>query len=169
MTAATLAQDGWCLTFTSPVPIYRATGRVPHSWDVRADWRADYPRCSAVMTEGFPVLERFPVWFYNLPPANDTQPAEKSDCPPNVTLHLELDGFLQPGEPGVFQVLAGEDVRATVEVDGAAIPQDVSTSGVTIGPGTPPPEDRGSAWRGPTGAFSRGGTGATSGPPPWRR
>jgi len=135
-TAATVAQDGWCVTFTSPVPIYRATGRVPHSWDVRADWQADYPRCSAVMTSGYPVLERFPVWFYNLPPANDTQPAEKSDRPPHVTLRLDLDGYLQNHEPGVFQLLTGEDVEATVEVDGTGVANAALLSGFTLAPGT---------------------------------
>lgn len=135
LTAATVTQDGWCLTFTSPVPIYRATDKVPHSWDVRADWTADYPRCSAIMTSGFDVLERFPVWFYNLPPANDTQPAEKSDRPPNVVLRLDLDGYLQNDSPGLFQVLSGEDVQATVSIDGVVQPAQVTGEGVTVPPG----------------------------------
>ena len=135
LTAATVTQDGWCLTFTSPVPIYRATDKVPHSWDVRADWTADYPRCSAIMTSGFDVLERFPVWFYNLPPANDTQPAEKSDRPPNVVLRLDLDGYLQNDSPGLFQVLSGEDVQATVSIDGVVQPSQVTGEGVTVPPG----------------------------------
>ena len=136
LTAATVTQDGWCLTFTSPVPIYRATGQVPHSWDVRADWRSDPPRCSAVMTSGFDILERFPVWFYNLPPANDTQPAEKSDRPPNVVLRLDLDGFLRNHEVGVFRVLTGDDVDAVVSIDGIEVPAEVSKAGVTLPPGT---------------------------------
>ncbi len=135
LTAATVTQDGWCLTFTSPVPIYRATGTVPHSWDVRADWRAPVPRCSAVMTSGFDVLERFPVWFYNLPPANDTQPAEKSDRPPNVVLGLDLDGYLQNHAAGLFQVVIGEDVEASVSIDGVVQPAQVTASGVTVPPG----------------------------------
>lgn len=133
--AATVTQDGWCLTFTSPVPLYRATGTVPHSWDVRADWRSDPPRCSAVMTSGFDVLERFPVWFYNLPPANDTQPAEKSDRPPNVVLRLDLVGYLQNDSPGLFQVLSGPDVEASVRIDGVVQPAESVVSGVTVPPG----------------------------------
>ena len=135
LTAATVTQDGWCLTFTSPVPIYRATGKVPHSWDVRADWLADYPRCSAIMTSGFDVLERFPVWFYNLPPANDTQPAEKTDRPPNVALRLDLDGYLQNDAAGVFQVLVGDDVEASVSIDGVVQPAQATGAGVTVPPG----------------------------------
>ncbi|MGH9382941.1 MAG: hypothetical protein ACRD2N_01410, partial [Vicinamibacterales bacterium] len=49
-TAALLAQDGWCLRFESPVSLYRGDVRVPHSWDIRADWRSRVPQCSAVMT-----------------------------------------------------------------------------------------------------------------------
>jgi len=135
-TTVTVAQDGWCLTFTSPVPLYRATGSVPHSWDVRADWLADDPRCSAVMTSGYDVLERFPVWFYNLPPANDTQPAEESDRPPNVVLRLDLEGYLQNDRPGVFQILSGEDVQVSVEVDGVAIATADVVAGTTLAPGT---------------------------------
>lgn len=135
LTAATVTQDGWCLTFTSPVPLSRATGQVPHSWDVRADWRTAVPRCSAVMTSGFDVLERFPVWFYNLPPANDTQPAEPSDRPPLVTLRLDLDGYLTNHTAGVFQLLSGEDVEASVRIDGVMQSPQAMVSGVTVAPG----------------------------------
>ncbi len=135
LTAATVTQDGWCLTFTSPVPLSRATGRVPHSWDVRADWRSEHPRCSAVMTSGFETLERFPVWFYNLPPANDTQPAEKSDRPPHVVLRLDLDGYLQNDTAGLFQILIGEDVEASVSIDGVVQSAPATGSGVTVPPG----------------------------------
>ncbi len=135
LTAATVTQDGWCLTFTSPVPLYRDTGQVPHSWDVRADWRSAPPRCSAVMTSGFDVLERFPVWFYNLPPANDRQPAQPSDRPPNVVLRLDLDGYLQNESAGLFQVLIGADVEASVSIDGVMQSTEATTSGVTVPPG----------------------------------
>jgi hypothetical protein len=43
------SMDGWCLRFMSPVALYRATGYVPHSWDVRADWRTPVPEWSAKM------------------------------------------------------------------------------------------------------------------------
>ncbi len=135
VTAATVAADGWCATFISPVPLYRATDRIPHSWDVRADWLATTPRCSAVMTQGYSELERFPVWFYNLPPANDTQSAQESDRPPNVTLRMTLDGFLRNAEAGVFQVRSGEDMATTADVDGVAVPAGMLASGLPLDPG----------------------------------
>ena len=107
VTAATLAQDGWCLRFESPVPLYRDMGGIPHSWDVRADWRSPVPRCSAIMTRGYDRLESFPAWFYNLPPVLIGQPAEDSDRPPLVKLRLDLDGFLHAAEPGTLQLNTG--------------------------------------------------------------
>ena len=92
LTAATLPQDGLCVRFTTPSPIYRESLVVPHSWDIRADWRAATPTCSAIMTDAYPSMLRFPVWFYNLPPADVGRQATDADLPPNVTLAMSLDG-----------------------------------------------------------------------------
>ena len=133
-TAFALQQDGWCLRFTSPAPLFVNQERVPHSWDARADWRSEVPRCSAVMTHGYDVLERFPVWFYNLPPNNFQQPALEADRPPNVTLRLDLDGYLENSQPGLFSIVAGDDVDLTVAVDGAGVTGAV-TAGIRLAPG----------------------------------
>ena len=87
LVANSVSMDGWCLRFVSPVPLFRATGYVPHSWDVRADWRTPVPECSAIMRRCYTVLEEFPVWFYNLPPVLEGFPAEESDRPPLVRLN----------------------------------------------------------------------------------
>ena len=47
--ALTLQQQGWCLAFTPVKPMVRESTGKPHSWDIRADWLADDPVCSAVM------------------------------------------------------------------------------------------------------------------------
>ncbi len=133
VTAATLAQDGWCLRFTSPVPLYRDMGTVPHAWDIRADWLAEVPRCSAVMTHGYPDLYSFPAWFYNLPPALIGQPAEDSDRPPLVTLRLDLDGFLYVQAPGTLRLNTGRDVTARIDVDGQAIAPDSAGMAIAAG------------------------------------
>lgn len=133
VTAATLAQDGWCLRFTSPVPLYRDMGAVPHAWDIRADWRTPVPNCSAIMTRGYDRLDSFPAWFYNLPPAAIGQPALDSDRPPLVSLRLNLDGFLHAESAGTLQIKTGNDVSARISVDGGApVP---SSSGAEIEPG----------------------------------
>ncbi len=133
VTAVTLAQDGWCLRFTSPVPLYRDMGTVPHAWDIRADWRVAVPRCSAVMTHGYQDLYSFPAWFYNLPPSLIGQPAEDSDRPPLVTLRLDLDGFLHAAAPGTLRLNTGRDVTARVIVDGEAVAAD--PAGIAIAAG----------------------------------
>jgi hypothetical protein len=133
-TTVVLAQDGWCLRFTSPVPLFVNQERVPHSWDARADWRSDVPRCSAVMTHGYDGLERFPVWFYNLPPNNFNHPAQPADRPPNVTLRLDLDGYLENSQPGLFSIATDEDVHVTVDVDGADV-TDAIAAGIRLAPG----------------------------------
>ncbi len=132
-TAAVLVQDGWCVRFTSPVPLYLDDVRVPHSWDVRADWRSPVPRCSAVMTEGYWIIERFPAWFYNLPPVDPGSSAALPHRPPNTTPQLDVDGYLYADEPGLFQVSMLEDVHATVSVDGVAVAD--PADGVTVSQG----------------------------------
>ncbi len=131
--AAVLVQDGWCVRFTSPVPLYLEDVRVPHSWDVRADWRSEIPRCSAVMTEGYWILERFPAWFYNLPPVDQGSSAAPQHRPPNVNLELDVDGYLHTDEPGLFQVAMLEDVHAKVFVDGVEVAD--PATGIAVSPG----------------------------------
>lgn len=133
-TGAALVQDGWCVRFSSPTPLYLDDLRVPHSWDVRADWRSAQPRCSAVMTEGYATLDRFPVWFLNLPPADPGTSNAAPDRPPSATLQLDVDGFLHAAEPGVFQVSMSEDVQAAVRVDGVDVAD--PAAGVMVAPGT---------------------------------
>jgi hypothetical protein len=132
---AALVQDGWCLQFTTPQPLYRNMGLVPHAWDVRADWRSPAPRCSAVMTRPYPSIDRFPIWFYNLPPAVLEEPATEADRPPRVTLKFALSGFLNVRQPGVFQLGAGEDVRASGRLDGVEVSSEVLAAGLPVPPG----------------------------------
>ena len=69
--ALALQQQGWCLTFAPPKPMVRDSTGKPHAWDVRADWRADDPACSAIMTRSYHDTRELPVWFFNLPPPDD--------------------------------------------------------------------------------------------------
>ena len=134
--AAAVVQDGWCLRFTSPTPLFVNQERVPHAWDVRADWRSDVPRCSAIMTRGYPTIDRFPVWFYNLPPANWLEPAKENERPPFVTVAVDVHGYLQTGGAGTFRVRVGQDVAMTATIDGAAIDAGALASGVSLPAGT---------------------------------
>ncbi len=133
--AAVVVQDGWCLRFTSPTPLFVNGEHVPHAWDVRADWRSDIPRCSAVMTRGYPRIDRFPVWFYNLPPANWLEPAKESERPPFVTVAVDVHGFLRSAKAGSFRVGVGEDVTLAVTIDGDRIDDRILMGGVDLSSG----------------------------------
>jgi hypothetical protein len=136
MLAVSLVQDGWCLRFTSPVPLFVNQERVPHAWDIRADWRSDPPRCSAVMTRGYESIDRFPVWFYNLPPANFSEAARAHDRPPLVTVAIDVDGFIQSDRSGVLRIVSGTDVRLSARIDDEAVEAAALAAGVTVAPGT---------------------------------
>jgi hypothetical protein len=142
-TAAALTQDGWCLRFTSPVPLFVNGEHVPHAWDVRADWRSDVPRCSAIMTRGYASIDRFPVWFYNLPPANWLQPAKETERPPHVSVAIDVTGSLGAETAGVFGVATGDDVSISAVIGGEAYDQAALAAGVALTAGTHPVTIRG--------------------------
>ena len=112
-TALTLAQDGWCLRFVPAEPYVKEQTGAPHSWDVRADWRASDPTCSAIMTRSYQELSEFPVWFFNLPPPNDSWPGPR-DRPPGAKVAMTASGFLHPFTPGTLQILTSPDATAVV-------------------------------------------------------
>jgi hypothetical protein len=134
-TSAVLVQDGWCLRFESPVAIFVDDLRVPHAWDVRADWRTHPPRCSAIMTSGYASLNEFPAWFYNLPPDNFRNPSRVEEQPPHVTPKISLDGYLTAGADGVFQLRSGEGVAIVTTVNGQVVDAAAVKQGIPLSAG----------------------------------
>jgi hypothetical protein len=135
LTAATLVQDGWCVSMVPSRPYAADATGAPHSWDVRADWHAADPACSAVMTRAYHQLSEFPAWFFNLPPANNEWPVPL-DRPPGATVGMTVNGFLHT-RGGVLQIVTGPDVAAALRVDGVDAPRgDAAGGGVTLMPGT---------------------------------
>ncbi len=127
--ALALVQDGWCVRVLPSKPYARDAGALPHSWDVRADWRAAEPACAAVMTHAYHGLLEFPVWFFNLPPPNDNLPAP-DDRPPGARLRMTVQGFLYAPRDGILDVAAADDVNAELYVDGAALGRAAITRGL---------------------------------------
>ena len=117
--AATLAQDGWCARFVTAAPLVRDSSGAPHSWDLRADWRAPDPVCSAIITRSYNDLAEFPVWFFNLPPASDSWPGP-GDRPPGAAITLTVDGFLHADTPGSLTLVVGPGVATTASADGGS-------------------------------------------------
>jgi hypothetical protein len=134
---ATIAfvQDGWCVRFAPSAPLAKDATGAPHSWDLRADWRSADPSCSAIMTRRYDALSKFPAWFFNLPPPNDSWPSA-TDRPPGATTPMTATGFINARQTGVLQVVTGPDVAAALNVDGGSIlREEQERRGVMLAPG----------------------------------
>ena len=111
--AFALVPEGWCVRFETGRPLGRdAASAVPHSWDVRADWLAAQPACSAVMRRPYTGIGEFPVWFFNLPPAQDGDPAA-ADRPPFARTAMTVTGFLDAPRAGDLRLTFGADMHDT--------------------------------------------------------
>jgi hypothetical protein len=112
-----LVQDGWCLRFEPALPYTVNQTGAPHAWDVRADWRAADPACSAIMSRAYHDLRDFPAWFFNLPPASESWPGPL-DRPPGATTRMTVRGFLNVRNAGVLRIDSTVDVATTTSLDG---------------------------------------------------
>jgi hypothetical protein len=115
--ALLFVQDGWCLRFEPSRPYVKDATGAPHAWDLRADWRAPDPLCSAIMTRSYADAREFPAWFFNLPPASDSWP-QPEDLPPEATIGLRVRGYLSTTDTGTFDIDLGPGLKTTVAVDG---------------------------------------------------
>jgi hypothetical protein len=130
--AAALTPDGWCVRFEPQRPLVKdAASIVPHSWDVRADWRSDRPACSAIVRRAYTGLGEFPVWFFNLPPPTEGDFPTELDRPPGARTAMTVSGFLDAAHSGVLQFDVTPDMNATAYVDGVRV-----DDAVTVAPGT---------------------------------
>jgi hypothetical protein len=111
-----LVQDGWCVRFEPARPYVWGQTGAPHAWDLRADWRAPDPVCSAIMTRGYGELAEFPAWFFNLPPPTESWP-EPLDLPPAATVGMTVRGFLRTPRVGTLGLDTGPDNMTTVKID----------------------------------------------------
>jgi hypothetical protein len=114
--SSALAQDGWCVRFDPARPYVQGQTGAPHAWDLRADWRAPDPSCSAIMTRGYGELAEFPAWFFNLPPPNESWP-QPLDLPPAATVGMTVRGFFRAPRAGAIRFDTGPDGVATVAID----------------------------------------------------
>jgi hypothetical protein len=128
LTTVAFVQDGWCVRFAPSAQIVKDGTGAPHSWDARADWRSAEPSCSAIMTNPYDEFSRFPAWFFNLPPPNDSWPSA-TDRPPGATTGMTVVGFMHARQPGVLQIVTGPDVAATVNVAGRSVSREDQTRG----------------------------------------
>jgi hypothetical protein len=130
VTTVAFVQDGWCVRFAPSAQVVKDGTGAPHSWDLRADWRSAEPSCSAIMTQPYDEFSRFPAWFFNLPPPNDSWPST-TDRPPGATTVMTVAGFIHARHPGVLQIVTGPDVAAAVNVAGHLVSREEQARGGT--------------------------------------
>lgn len=118
--ALTLQQQGWCLSFTPAKPMVRESTGKPHSWDIRADWLADDPVCSAVMSRSYRDTFSLPVWFFNLPPPDDA-PHRGGYGAGEIPVRVDLFGFIDVRDEGVLDIVTGPGMGAALRIDGARV------------------------------------------------
>jgi hypothetical protein len=118
--ALTLQQQGWCLAFAPPKPMVRDSTGKPHAWDIRADWLAGDPACSAVMTRSYRDTRELPVWFFNLPPLDNT-PHRAGYGHGEIAVRETVTGFLDVTTDGTFELMTGPATNTMLLVDGRAV------------------------------------------------
>lgn len=113
-------QQGWCVTFNPPRPMVRESTGKPHAWDPRADWLADDPACSAVMTDSYRDSFEVPAWFFNLPPPDDAV-VRSGFHPGEIPIRMAGSGYLTVGSKGTFELLTTAPMEVAMRVDGLPI------------------------------------------------
>jgi hypothetical protein len=131
-----LVQEGLCARFSTAAPFRGTVLTMPideprgvlRSWDVRADWRADAPACTAILDRPYRSDAEFPAWFVNM--IDQVTPGHR-----DVT--MTVSGSLHAADAGTFTLRTGKDMR----VRGSVGSVDVAASGgsdiaVPLGAGT---------------------------------
>ena len=110
-----VTQQGLCARFWTSAPFRGVSNSIPidepggslRSWDIRADWRAATPRCTAILDRPYRSAFEFPVWFLNL--VDVIRPGRKD-------LAVDLTGYLSVGAAGTFTVGSGRDMTVAGQV-----------------------------------------------------
>jgi len=156
---ALLTQQGLCARFSTTAPYRTQVLTIPieeprgflRSWDVRAGWRSDTPRCTAIVDRPYESLGAFPVWFLNITDFVSDLDGHRADTAPR-RLSMEVSGAIDVPASGTLSIALDRDVALTGRIGSA----DVASSGgapvlVSLDPGVQPLtlEMRltGSAWK----------------------
>lgn len=122
---AFLVQEGWCARFSTDAPLSGTIQTIPidepdgvlRSWDIRADWRAANPRCTAILDRPYRTADAFPAWFMNVLEHLPT---------PRRPVRMDVTGSITVAESGTLTL----DTDETMQVSGRVGDQPiVQTSG----------------------------------------
>ena len=125
---------GMCAKFTADAPFIGEIQTIPieerrgilRSWDVRADWRASEPACTAIVDRSYAEGTAFPAWFVNL--VDFIRPGTRQ-------IRLDLTGYVRAREPGTFALQVGTDMHLEGTMDGVALDTSSSRAEARLLPG----------------------------------
>jgi hypothetical protein len=113
-----LTQEGLCARFSTAAPYRTEVQTIPideprgllRSWDLRADWRAETPSCTAIVDRPYSDWSAFPAWFVNITdfvPREDR--ARRGESAPR---HFQMDvtGVVTVAGSGRFSIDLGRDM-----------------------------------------------------------
>ncbi len=117
---AFLGQDGLCARFSTAAPLVGTILTMPideprgvlRSWDVRADWRADEPSCTAILDRPYGSAAEFPAWFVNI--LDQLRPGHRD-------VRMTIAGAITVPDAGELSFATGEDMRLGGRIDDAVI------------------------------------------------
>jgi len=118
-----LTQQGLCARFSTAAPYAANVLTIPieeprgalRSWDVRADWRAEAPVCTAIIDRSYREASAFPAWFLNF--TDFSKPVSR-------VLTLDVSGYTRVAQRGLFVI----DVERGMTVTGRIGSQDVTST-----------------------------------------
>ena len=123
-----LTQQGLCARFSTHAPFHTEVLTIPidephgflRSWDVRGDWRAEAPACTAIVDGPYATASAFPAWFVNISDFGVAGPR---------ALTLDVTGYARVSESGQFSIELDRDMIATGRIGSVPVS---SAGGETI-------------------------------------
>src|SRR5665213_692197 len=120
--ASLLTQQGLCAKFSTEAPYQTNVLTIPieepsgvlRSWDMRADWRAGTPVCTAIVDRPYADASAFPAWFVNI-----TDFATSGQR----RLAMDVSGYMRVSGRGLLTIALDRDMTLTGRIGS----QDVSS------------------------------------------
>ena len=131
-----LGQEGLCARFATAAPLEGAILTMPvdeprgvlRSWDVRADWRAADPACTAIVDRPYRTAAEFPAWFVNI--LDHLRPGGRD-------VSMLVTGTITVPVQGAFTLRTGEDMQVRGRIGAADVASDAGRDiRVQLAPGT---------------------------------
>ena len=126
-----LTQQGLCGRFSTAAPFHNRVLTMPideprgvlRSWDVRADWRADAPACTAIIDRPYATWTAFPAWFVNFTDFFDVGPDRVGHRLDESSRHFTLDmtGAVTVPDGGRFSIGLDRDMVLAGQIDSTRV------------------------------------------------